>query len=244
MTLLRTTDIHSLRLAPLPAPDLWRLTFHSAHTTLHHQLYVNGQRVDYTQRIEQRSFLVTQTGVPQELCVVAVPADRRTTDYHDSLPAAQQSPPWIHHCRVARDLSHVPLAQLRVRHDHATGTIDSETEQREAIWPDANEHWGFGLGEFGAGGFGVDGDLAGGLGVGEFGTGPFGFGGTSLSVELVLAEQGMHQIELAVETPDGATSPATLATVRAAPPPLPADHLIASLYNPSTETLTLVVSHS
>jgi hypothetical protein len=244
MTPLRTTDIHWLRLSPLPAPDLWRLMFHSAHTTLHHQLYVNGQLVDYTQRVEQRSFLVTQIGVPQELCVVAVPADRRTTDYRNELPEAQQSPPWIHHFRVARDLSHVPLAQLRVGHDHATGTIDPDTEQRAAIWLDASEHWGFGLGEFGAGGWGVDGDLARGLGLGEFGTGPFGFGGTSLTIELVLAEQGVHQIELTVETPDGATSPATLATVRAVPPPLPADSLLASLYDTSTETLTLVVSHS
>lgn len=244
MTPLRTTDIHSLRLAPLPAPDLWRLMFHSDHTTLHHQLYVNGKLVDYTQRIEQRSFLVTQISVPQELCIVAVPAERRTTDYRDELPAAQQSPPWIHHCRVARDLSHVPLAQLRVGQDHATGTIDPDTKQRAAIWLAASEHWGFGLGEFGAGGWGVDGDLACGLGLGEFGTGPFGFDGTSLTITLVLSEPGVHQIELTVETPDGATSPATLAAVRAAPPPLPADSLLASLYDTSTETLTLVVSDS
>lgn len=213
-------QIDRLRLWPQRQPGLWSLHFRSPHAGCH-QLYANGELIDATDTPAQRTFQVATGYVAQELAIVAVDPARRWEDASNALPAALRRPPWLVSFTVIRSMDHRPGQQLWLRHDHATGTIQDETKQSREIWPTDRPHPGFGQGRFGAGGFGIDGDLAIGWSAGLFGLGPFGLGGDAINFRLALQHDGLHQIHLQAVSPDGGQSPPLTRDARSFPPPAP-----------------------
>ena len=228
---LLTDPIDRLRLSPLALPGLWRLDFRSTHAG-RHQLYANGELLTTTARADERHFLVAERAFCQELCVVAVDETRADADLGDDLPEPAREIPWIYRRRLRRRLEHAPGSRWLLRHDAATSRADATPAWSRDVWPDYLPHWGFGQGRFGAGGFGVDGDLAPGFGAAEFGLGPFGFGGEVVEIELPVDSEGPHLAELTVADADGRESAPVADAFFAAPPPAPADALTAASYDP------------
>ncbi|MCD4823586.1 MAG: hypothetical protein K8S55_03195 [Phycisphaerae bacterium] len=234
-------NIDRLELTPLGRPLGWKLAFRSANAGMVHQLYVNGRLGDFTDLPEQRTFEITADDTPRELAVAAVAYDDRAVDFADELPDIVGEPGWAYRPVVVRSITHWPGDQLAVYHDNATGTVGETPAILRDIWPPSVPHWGFGLGEFGRGGFGIDGDRGPGFGAGNWGVGPFGVGGDLLDIELPLTVEGLHHIELRVRSADGEESTATEETHQAHPPPNPAAGLTATNYNPATNQLTLTI---
>lgn len=237
-----TEGITNLRLLPTNRPGGWQVRFDSPHADCCHQLYANGQLVDWTDSTSERAFDITAIETPAELCILAVAPETRSSEYTSALPADSANPPWIHTLRIPRDLAYRPGDRVEVFRDDTTGAWESTPVVRREYWPSSIEHWGFGLCSWGSGGFGVDGETAPGMGTGEFGVGPFGFGGDSLRFDVPLPESRTCNIKLQTRSHEGGLSSPELLAVRSYPPPKPATSITALRYDTYAQQLILQIT--
>jgi hypothetical protein len=244
MTAAFTTDnIDRLQAVPLDPPRGWEVRFRSANAGLHHQLYVNGRLADFTDSPRQRTFLLPEQPAPARLCVAAVAAAERRTDFARWLPA-EAVPPWVFRADVIQDLKHPPGTRVELLTDHASGELDEAPLAVRDLWPASSPRWGFGESAFARGGFGYGGVGAPGLGRGAFGAGPFGMNAETVRLAAALAEPGTHRVVLRTVAPDGRTADADPIAFEASPPPAPATGLTAIAWDPQTQTLTLRIEES
>ena len=204
-----------------------------------HQLYVNGRLADVTDTISQRFFEVSAQTWPMELTVAAVAAEYRYEDHFTELPNDVADPTWVYRPNVLRHVQHRPGDRIAVFHDSAGGTMEQDAALSREFWPAGVPHWGWGRGGFGRGGFGVDADRAPGFGSGSFGLGPLGVDVERMDIHLPLKNDGTHDIELRVVTPEGQISTAVNDSFAAHPPPAPLKAITATNYNSNTQILTV-----
>ena len=234
-----TTNIDALAATPLGAPGGWRITFRSANAGMHHRFYVNGRLADWTDTVEQRSFLLDAADAPAEVAIVAVDRLDRAEDLSEAPLGSVRYAGWVHRAVVMRTPDIEPGSQLLLLGDHASGQMDETPLVRRDAWPRWLPRWAWGEDLFGLGGFGFDGLRAPGLGRGAFGAGLFGLDTTVDRVSAVLNEEGMHQLSLRAATTDGRTADGEPVTMQAAPPPPPPVAVQATAYDPQTQTLTV-----
>lgn len=239
MSKIVTNNLDQLRLHPLRRPLGWRLTFRSGNDGMHHQLYVNGRLADATDSTTQRGFEVSAQTWPQELAVVAVAGEYRHEDHFAELPANVAEPAWVYRPGVLRDVQHRPGDRIAVYHDSAGGMMGDTPALSRELWPPGVPHWGWGRGGWGRGGFGLDADLAPGFGGGPFGLGPLGVDTERMDIALPLTDDGTHEIELRVLTPEGQVSAAIDDSFAAHPPPTPLEAITATDYDMDTRMLTI-----
>lgn len=240
MSEIITDNIDHLELFSLRRVLGWRVSFRSSNKT-YHQLYSNGRLIDFTDSIDQRSFEIEADKFPQLLVVVAVEGQDRCNDLSAQLPADIRRPPWVYSMDIIRSNIHQPGDMLTVFDDHTSGTMEIYPSLSVGILPSSVAVWGFGVGSFGEGGFGVDGSDAPGFGGGEFGVGPFGIGGTLLPLNMGLCEEGTHNIEMKVVSPEGITSAPITDNFDAYPPPAPAVSITPTSYNSETNRLKFTI---
>ena len=243
MTAAFTTDnIDRLQAMPLDRPRGWEVRFRSGNAGLHHQLYVNGRLADFTDTPQQRAFILPEQPAPAALCVAAVAAAKRRTDFGALLPG--DAPAWVYCAEIVQNLAHPAGSRVELLTDHATGELDETPAAVRDLWPASSPRWGFGESAFARGGFGYGGVGAPGLGRGAFGAGPFGMNAETVPLTTALAEPGTHEIALRTVSPDGRTVDAEPTAFEAAPPPAPPAGLSAVAYDPQTDTLTLRIEES
>jgi len=178
------------------------------------------------------------------LVVVAVSGEDRCNDLSAQLPKDIRHPPWVYNKNIVRSTVHLPGDTLAVFDDHASGTMETYPSLFTSIWPSWVPLWGFGSSDFGVGGFGIDGADAPGFGGGDFGAGPFGINGLSAPVELGVCEEGTHDIEMRVVSPEGITSQPVTDNFEAYPPPATAVSITPTSYNNETNKLTFTIEES
>lgn len=242
MSELITDNIDRIGVYPLKRPLGWEVTFRSSNDALHHQLYVNGRLIDFTDHLEQRSFEITAETAPLELAIAAVSGAFRMMDLSDELPEYIRHPGWVYRASVARHVDHHPGDLLGMFDDKASGTMEQDPSLLREIWPPSVPHWGWGCCEFARGAFGVDGSYAPGFGGGAYGLGPFGINADRIQVDLALAEEGAHQIELRVLSAQDQLSDPEEVTFPARVPPAPADTIQPTAYDTQTYQLTLQIN--
>jgi hypothetical protein len=236
-----TDNIDRLEAEPLDWPGGWRVTFRSAHSGMHHQVYLNGCLADWTDHPDQRSFLVQADGVPRQVVIAAVSARVRSIDMSSRLAASFRQPGWVYRVAIGRSPRYGPGTRLAIHGDHAAGRLDPAALDAREVWPPSAPRWAWGEDLFGMGGFGYDGTAAPGLGMGAFGAGLFGLDEVLVYLAAALAEDGEHRIVLRAVAPDGSYAQAEPITATAHPPPLPAGGCRVSGYDAQTDTLTLQI---
>ncbi|MBT3278758.1 MAG: hypothetical protein HN909_07755 [Phycisphaerales bacterium] len=230
-----TAEATIVSVRPAAQPGQWALTFESSADEAYHQLYLDGEIADVTNTPAQRTFLFRATSAPTSASVRACSwADRHRAE---SLPP----PDWHHRHRVMRRTCHLPGERVELLCDDGLGG-DYRLADSATIWDETHLHWGFGQGQLGRGGFGIDGDLAPGFGRGAFGAGAFGFDAEEISLRLCAPRSGLLRIRLQTRNGDSLSEPidSTLAA-RVAPASLAA--IAPTAYDPATQHLTLEVSH-
>lgn len=234
-----TDNIDDLRIERLAAPTGWRITFQSQNPGMHHQLYVNGRLADYSDSTDQRSLHLDETGVPVRAVIAAVDPQLRAVDMSGLLPHDQAQPPWTFRIAAERTSRRATGTRLELLGDHASGQPDKTVLATAALNPPWAGLWGFGQDRFASGAMGYDAWGAPGAGRGNFGAGGFGFGGETAEIIAVLAEEGLHQLELHMVDPNGYDVNIQDEAVNSSPPPTPAESLSAVGYDTDTCMLTL-----
>ncbi len=212
---------------------LWELAFRSDATDAYHQLYLDGELADVTHSPSQRTFLIRSAAAPREVEILATPW--ATRHHAQSLPAPQ----WHHRTRLLRSVAHQPGEQAELLRDDARGGEFTLADSQE-IWDDTHPHWGFGNGQLGCGGFGVDGDLAPGFGCGVFGAGPLGFDAEEIRLAVTFPHSGLFHLRAQTRRGEALSAPAE-ATFAAIVPPPPLASIRATQYDPTTQHLSLEV---
>ncbi len=212
---------------------VWSIAFCPNEAGDYHQLYLDGELAAVTHSPSQRTFLVRSRTAPREIAILATPWATR----HQ--PQITPTPRWHHRPRIVRDVRHQPGEHVELFRDDARGGEFTRVQSSD-YWDDTHPHWGFGNGELGCGGFGTDGDLAPGLGGGAFGAGPLGFGASEIQLAILFPHTGLFRLRL--QTRNGeAISAATDYSIVAVVPPPPLASIRATLYNPTTQHLSLEV---
>lgn len=231
-------DIYCLLATPLGAGG-WQVTFRSGHDGLHHQLYVDGELVSFTDTPGQRWFDLDATAAPRQILIAAVDAEHRATDLACLLPPVMRRPAWIYRANVIPPPGGAAGDRLEVLGDHATGQIDSRPLASMTLQPQWSPRWGFGRGRFGIEAMGYDAVDAPGLGGGAFGAGMFGADAKLVSLAVPLPEEGVHQLLLRVVAANGGQTSGDPLTAVSHPPPPPPRSIAATNYQAGVLTLAV-----
>ncbi len=236
-----TDNIDRLQATALDDLRGWEITFRSANEGLHHQLYVNGELADWTDTIEQRTFLLGADNLPREIVIAAVDRESRTVDMGANLQSQAQQPPWVYRALVVRSPKHRKGSRLAVLGDHTSGAIDPSPLVMRELRPEWGSSWGLGEDRFGLGGFGHDAGGAPGAGNGAFGAGAFGIGAEAMLISAPLLEEGTHKVLLRVISKASEYSDGAIQNIVVWPPPPAPASLRATDYDAQTGTLTLQI---
>jgi len=162
------------------------------------QVYVDGVLHDVVTDPRQREmWLHLDRLTPTRVELLAVDESRMWRDHADALDAWSPGFTTTASVAIERDESWPFDSRVVV-------TVDGEDEPSRPLWSPRDARGGFG-GMFGDGGFGWDMSTSVGHGVGLFGRGRFGAGGTAWRWSHDALPDGEHEIDLRIETADGAT---------------------------------------
>jgi hypothetical protein len=234
-----TDGIDILALTPLGQGAL-RVEFASPHTTLCHQLYVNGVLAEWTDRSDQRSFVLSRCVGAAMLTVAAVDEADRQADLSAQLPPDQVTPPWQVRLRVPRSVRYLPGQKLEAVELPGTGG-EARTLACEEFWPVWLPRWaaasddpfGTNLAALAGGGPG--------LGLGAFGAGDFGVDADTVDLIVALDQPGEHAVQLRVTSDQGVLAQGLVRTFQADLPPRPPTGLSVVAYDATAELLTLSI---
>jgi hypothetical protein len=241
MTVMPITDgIDILALTPLGQGAL-RVEFASPHTTLCHQLYVNGALAEWTDQSDQRSFLLSRYSRAAVLTVVAVDEADRQADLSAQLPPEQVDPPWQARLRVPRSVRYMPGQKLEAVELPAAGGA-AQALACEEFWPVWLPRWagasddpfGTDLAALAGGGLG--------LGLGAFGAGDFGVDADTVDLIVAFDQAGAHSVQLRVASDQGVLAQGPARTYPADLPPRPPMGLSVVAYDAASELVTLSIS--
>ncbi len=233
-----TQGIDNIQAHPLAEGGV-EVTFRSSQVGLHHQLYVNGRLVEWTEDPAHRSFLLAELPSACRLVVVAVECPDRQTDFSSVGGAVLARPSWVFRAAVPRGPWRGPGERVALLGDHAAGQMDEELLAVADVWPAWAVHLGWGRDAFGNSAFGFDSSAAPGFAAGVFGAGPFGLDGEVVYLEAALAEEGLHRLGVRRIQPDGRYTDGQEMTFLCTAPPAPPERLEATAYDAQTGMLTL-----
>ncbi len=224
------------------------VTWHSAHTGMLHQAYVNGRFAGVTIDTEQRQ-LVVQTPVSLEVAVRVEVIAVNPCDAHVDFSGELEQPP-VGSGRVKLTLLRsqaLPLgAAVNVCSDHGTGEVQYDEPLNGTpipIWPCLQDKAGLGMAQFGTGDFGYDSAAAVGFGKGSFGRGHFGLDADTITWISPPLPLGSYRFGVKVRDALGHESPATeTETIAVIPAAKPVARLGVAAYQAQTNQLTLSIS--
>jgi hypothetical protein len=233
-------NIDDLRAHPLDGGG-YEVTFRSTNEGFYHQLYVNGRLADWSESPAQRSFFLAELADSSRLAILAVDHEYLRTDFSSSsaCPDVLSPPPWLFRTLVLRGPSCGPGDRVALLGDHATGQMDPDPLLTREAWPAWTDRFGWGQDAFGLPAFGYDTTGAVGFALGVFGAGPFGLDGDVIVLETALEQEGRHQLVLRRIQPDGQFTDGPVMTFRSYPPPAPPVRLEATSYDADSGVLTL-----
>lgn len=224
------------------------VTWHSSHTGMFHQVYLNGRFAGATLDTEQRRLVVQAPGAFEaavRVTVIAVvPADAHV-DFAGDL---EQAPVCTGRIRLMLLRSQsLPLgATANVYHDGSTGQIDYTQPLNSApipIWPCIQDKAGFGMAQFATGDFGYDSAASVGFGKSALGQGQFGLDVDPIEWISPALSIGKYRFGVRITDASGnAGSASETAQITVVPLAKPAVALDVAIFEQQTNELTLVVT--
>ena len=191
-----STNIDRVRATVFPAgqlkdgtavalPGLILLSWRSPLTDKLFQVYVNGEFGGATSHPEQRALVVQHDHIhPAAIEIIWVTAEDKYVDYSRQLTGWQETDGSHAVLRFPRRGS-IPLgSEAQLFWNAGEGDINyNEPINKQFVWADIADKWGWGSDGFGEGDFGYSGTGAIGWGRGNFGEGEFGFDADMLTFE-------------------------------------------------------------
>ena len=250
------TDIDKVRATVFPAgylkdgtaaalPGVILVRWKSGHTDKLFQVYVNGEWAGVTSHTEQRELSVqydhTHTAVIE---VIWVTADDKFVDWGGRVTGWKKTD-GSHAVLSFSRRGTIPLgSEARLYGDRGLGEINfAEVLDRQAVWLEPTEKWGWGLDAFGRGDFGYSGTGATGWGKGSFGYGEFGFDADRLSFESEELAAGRYRFAVRLADAAGNLDEGEILEAEVNIDPLPVGPgLSIESYDDQTETLALNIS--
>ncbi len=239
-----TDNIELLRAVPHADTGKWQISFRSRNAGMHHQLYLNGRMVDWTDTPGERMFYADFDSAPRRVVVAAVPPRYRRLEISGLSGDEFQPTGWIYRLMLVPDIASGGDDRFAIFDDHATGQFSTTPDLVVDAWPGWARRWAWGEDSFALGGFGYDGWSAAGMGLGGFAAGMFGFNMHLVKVALAMSEPGQHQVRIRTICPDGQFADAGLQQFDACPPPAPSSDLAVESYDAQKHTLTLTWTKS
>jgi len=217
----------------------------SGHGDKLFQVYVNGERAGVTSDPEQREILVqydhAHTAVIE---VVWVTAEDKFRDWGVQLTGCKKAD-GSHAVVCFSRRGTIPLgSEARLFGNGGSGEINfEEILDRQVVWLEPTEKWGWGLDAFGQGDFGYSGTGAVGWGRGSFGNGEFGFDAELLSFESDELAAGRYRFAVRLADESGNMDEGEILEVEMNIDPLPVGPgLSIDRYDDQTEGLVLNIS--
>ena len=223
------------------------VTWRSCHSTMLHQIYINGLFAGTTIDVEQRR-LVIQSPCSLESAVhvevVAVEPTEADVDFAGQLGRAVVNDGRVR-LTLLRSQTLPSGAAVNIYSDNGTGQIDYEEAVNVspiAIWPCAQDKAGFGMAQFGAGDFGYDAAASIGFGKGVFGYAEFGLDADLIGWISPALPAGRYRFGARVTDAPGNESPASETDpITVVPAPKPAEELAVATFDLLANQLTLKV---
>jgi hypothetical protein len=217
------------------SPDRWVVRFDTEHAGMCHQLYANGRLVAWTDRPDERRFVVEARPTAQVLDVAACTPDERMIDAAGQLGLADHGGQWNCRLRVVRLPSARPADCVQVL--DTDGAVLYDAPALPAWAP----LWGLGHEAFGTAGFGFDSAEAPGLGHGTFGAGPLGIDAPVVPIDIPLPAEGAHRLTAQFCRAGRAAAALEPVTVLSTPPaPLPS-RLAFAAFDPDTNRFSFTI---